>query len=61
MLTAVMLAGLLQINTSPSVHRFFEYYAAVEKTNAPMNFWGRVACSFLLTRAEARQTKPPTF
>jgi hypothetical protein len=31
----------------------------VEKTNAPINFWERVVCSFMLTRAEARQAEPP--
>ena len=58
LLTAMMLIGVHHANASQPVHRFIEYYEAVEKTNAPMNFWERVACSFLLTRAEARLPKP---
>jgi hypothetical protein len=56
---ATILIGLHQANASPPVHRFLEYYEAVEKTNAPINFWERVVCSFMLTRAEARQAEPP--
>lgn len=59
LLAATLLIGVHQANASRPVHRFIEYYEAVEKTNAPMNFWERVACSFLLTRAEARLPKPP--
>jgi hypothetical protein len=57
-----MLVGFHQANASQPVHRFFEYYQAVEKvekTETPINFWERVVCSFLLTRAEAREGKPP--
>jgi len=56
---AMVLAGFHQTSGAPPVHRFFEYYQAVEKTNAPINFWERVVCSFLLTRAESREAKPP--
>ena len=59
LLAVTLLIGVHQANASRPVHRFIEYYEAVEKTNAPMNFWERVACSFLLTRAEARLPKPP--
>ncbi len=59
LLTAMMLIGVHHANASQPVHRFIEYYEAVEKTNAPMTFWERIACSFLLTRAEARLAKPP--
>ena len=58
-LAAMMLAGFHQATASPPVHRFFEYYEAVEKTNAPIDFWERIVCSFLLTRAESREAKPP--
>lgn len=58
-LAAMMLAGFHQTTASPPVHRFFEYYQAVEKANAPINFWERIVCSFLLTRAESREAKPP--
>ncbi len=58
LLAAMLMIGVHQVNASKPVHRFIEYYEAVEKTNAPMNFWERVACSFLLTRAEARLPKP---
>jgi hypothetical protein len=61
-LAATMLVGFHQANASQPVHRFFEYYQAVEKvekTETPINFWERVVCSFLLTRAEAREGKPP--
>ena len=58
-LAATMFVGFHQANASPPVHRFFEYYQAVEKTETPINFWERVVCSFLLTRAEVRETKPP--
>jgi len=57
-LAAMMAAGLHQANASPPVHRFIEYYQAVEKTETPINFWDHIVCSFLLTRAEA-QAKPP--
>jgi hypothetical protein len=51
-LVAVMLIGMLQANASPPIHRFLAYYEAVQKTDAPMDFWERVAASFVLTRAE---------
>jgi hypothetical protein len=57
---AMLLIGVHQANASQPVHRFIEYYEAVEETNAPMNLWERVACSFLLTRAEARLPKSST-
>jgi len=60
LLAAMLLIGVHRANASRPVHRFIEYYEAVEKTKAPMNFWERVACSFLLTRAETRLPKPPT-
>jgi hypothetical protein len=59
LLTATVLIGMLQATASPPVHRFLAYYEAVQKTDAPMDFWERVAASFLLTRAEAREVKPP--
>lgn len=59
-LAATMLIAGHEAVASQPVHRFLEYYNAVQKTNAPMNFWERVACSFLLTRAECRETKTPT-
>jgi hypothetical protein len=58
-IAAMMLAALHQATASPPVHRFIEYYEAVEKANAPINFWERIVCSFLLTRAESREAKPP--
>jgi hypothetical protein len=58
-LAAILLVVFHQANASPPVHRFIEYYQAVENTNAPISFWERVVCSFLLTRAESRQEKPP--
>ena len=59
LVAAMLMIGVHRANASLPVHRFLEYYEAVEKTNAPMNLWERVACSFLLTRAEARLPKPP--
>ena len=59
LVAAMLMIGVHQANASRRVHRFLEYYEAVEKTNAPINLWERVACSFLLTRAEARLPKPP--
>jgi hypothetical protein len=53
LLAATLWAGAHQAVASASLHRFLEYYQAVEKTNAPMNFWERVACSLLLTQAES--------
>jgi hypothetical protein len=52
-----MLIGMFQATASPPVHRFLAYYDAVQKeavqeTNAPLDFWERVAASFILTRAE---------
>ena len=57
LLAATLLAAVHQATASMPIHRFLEYYEAVEKTNAPMNFWERVACSFLLSRAESSETK----
>jgi hypothetical protein len=59
LLAVTLLLGVQQANASRRIHRFFEYYEAVEKTNAPMNLWERVTCSLLLTRADARLPKPP--
>jgi hypothetical protein len=59
LVAAMLMIGVHRANASRPVHRFLEYYEAVEKTNTPMNLWERVACSFLLTRAEARLPKPP--
>jgi hypothetical protein len=59
LVAAMLMIGVHRANASRPVHRFLEYYEAVEKTNAPMNIWERVACSFLLARAEARLPKPP--
>lgn len=58
-LAAMMFVGFHQANASPPVHRFIEYYQAVEKTETPINFWERVVCSFLLTRAESHRDNPP--
>jgi hypothetical protein len=53
LLTAMLLLiGMFQAAAAPPVHRFLAYYQAVEKTNAPLDFWERVAASILLTRAE---------
>jgi len=60
LLTAIMVIGLHQATASMRVHRFLEYYEAVEKTDAPINFWERVVCSFMLTRVEAREAQGPT-
>ena len=54
--TAAMLIGMFEATASPPVHRFLAYYEAVEKTNAPLHFWERVAASLLLTQAE--QVRP---
>lgn len=60
LLAAAMLTGMFETTASPPVHRFLAYYEAVQRTNAPLDFWERVAASFLLTRAEqARKTEPP--
>lgn len=47
-----MLIGMFQAVASPPVHRFLAYYEAVQETNAPLDFWQRVAASYMLTRAE---------
>lgn len=57
LLTATMLIGMFEATASPPVHRFLAYYDAVQKTNAPMDFWERVAASILLTQAECREMK----
>jgi hypothetical protein len=59
LVAAMLMIGVHQADASQPVHPFIEYYEAVEKTNAPMNFWERVACSLMLTRTEARLPKPP--
>ena len=56
LLTAAMLIGMFQATASPRVQRFLAYYEAVQKANAPLDFWERVATSFVLTRAEARKS-----
>ena len=47
-----MLIGMFQASASPPVHTFLAYYEAVQKADAPLNFWERVAASFVLTQAE---------
>jgi len=56
LLTAAMLIGMFHATASPRVQRFFAYYQAVEKADAPLDFWERVATSFVLTQAEARKS-----
>lgn len=51
-LAAAMLIGMFQATASPPVHRFLAYYQAVQKTDAPLDFWERVAASFALTQVE---------
>ncbi len=58
LLSAAMLIGMFEATASPPVQRFLAYYDAVEKTNAPLHFWERVAASLLLTQAE--QVRPAT-
>jgi hypothetical protein len=60
-LAALMLTGMFQAAEASPIHRFLAYYEAMQKTEAPLDFWERVAASFVLTRAEqARQTAPQT-
>ena len=54
-----MLIGSLEARVSPPIHRFLAYYQAVQQAEAPLGFWERVAASVMLTRAEARECKPP--
>jgi hypothetical protein len=51
-LATAMLIGMFHATASPPIHRFLAYYEAVQKTDAPLDFWERVAASFVLTRAE---------
>ncbi len=51
-LATAMLIGMFQATASPPIHRFLAYYQAVQKTDDPLDFWERVAASFVLTRAE---------
>jgi hypothetical protein len=59
-LAAAMLIGMFQATASPRVQRFLAFYQAVEKANAPLDFWERVAASFALTRAEQNRKPAST-
>jgi hypothetical protein len=56
-LAAAMLIGTFQATASPHLHRFLAYYQAVQKTDAPLDFWERVAASFALTQVD--KTRKP--
>ena len=51
LLTVTMAAGLRHVAASQSLCRFLVYYRAVEKTDAPISFWERLAYSLALARA----------
>jgi len=51
LLTMCMATGVREVAASRSLCRFLFYYDAVQKADAPISFWERLAYSLALARA----------